>query len=1268
MLEVFRLFGTIRVDTKEAEGALEGVEAKGKQAAGALPEAFSAVGGRILNAAGFASVTAAVLGIGRSGIRAAAEMERGMREVFTLLPGLSAQARDQMTADVQQVAAEMGVLPNEVIPALYQAISAGVPPDNVFEFLRVANQAAVGGVSDLTTAVDGLTSVVNAYGADAISATEASDLMFTAVRLGKTDFNQLSQSLFNVIPTASALGVEFGDVTAALAAMTAQGVPTSVATTQLRQMLVELSKEGSKTSDTFQRIAGKSFKQFVAEGGSVQGALQLLERHAQQTGVGVNDLFGSVEAGAAALTLTGKGTDAFTNALDEMGNSAGATEEAFGTMSESLDFAWKRIRAGTSVIITQFGEFLMPAVRLVVGWFGRLIDAIVEMDPLARNLGITMIGLASGITAVKVAMTAMQGAFGPLATTIRGIGAAIRGAFLPLTVIAGIVTAFTIAYKTNFLGIGDITRRVVGWIGERLQTVSLFFRAVIGNLDTLGWAWKEIFTSIGYILEGFGLILYGLLVEPFVNVYESIVASLRGTAEAIGGWVNQVADFFQPVVNFLNSLGIEVGNGIRRIAEGAMSGLDRLIGQARDTITETAQSVLENNETVARGYDQIQRELGNIVTVYTGAKTVIVASMNEMREAAEDQAAAVTDSNEAAEAAAATYSGPLPEALDTASGSLGGLEGAASGAADAMDRLAQSGATLAERYASSASYWLRQLLGDVDNAYDAWVRLGQLGVSLTPELQAMVEGLFPGSSISDSPRAQAKAANREALDGYQASLEELAQSGRELSQEQKAARDGLNAWLGVLAQNAENERQAAAIRADTAAAEASAAEDERQARLEAWRARMDENAALQGQAAVIAADTAAAQAAVRERERNAQNLRGYTDTLAALSALGSSTLTEQRAQQAAVEANRRALDEYTAALDELARQGREQTAKNRRDRQDAAILGVLGRATERGSSGSEGAETGTAPPGRAAAQGGLPKEVKSFWQRALGFVGDGLSKLGQGFLNLAAKNIPVVGAALDGFAAGPIAGVVSVITSLLGESEAFKTLMEQINAALQPLIERVVLPLVEALTKLLDAVWPIIEVALQLVQVGLQPLVWLLENVVAPVLSAVAHVVAGVWNAIASALNWALGWLGVNLPMIDPDGGMSRGGTAAKPGKPADTGSSPGGATSRTGGNQISQITGPTRDLLISVLSPLVSLDTLVGIGNRIYNLLDQRLPRFDNLGNLAPAGGAPISFEAGAIQINPPSGDPRLIGEGVLRSIEERLAERISFGRRARG
>ena len=289
--------------------------------------------------------------------------EKGIKEVYTLLPGASEEALGAMRDDVIEFSKDVGRTTDETVPALYQAISAGVPPDNVFDFMKVASDAALGGVTDLETAVDGISSAVNAYGAETLNAQAASDLMFTAVKGGKTTFEELSASLFNVIPTAAALGVEFSNVTAALASMTAQGVPTSVATTQLRQLLVELSKAGSESSAMFEDLAGVGFREFIAQGGNLQDALQIMEQGAADLGLGINDLFGSVEAGSAALSLTGEGAAKFTQELNNATEAAGATAEAAEVMAGSLEHLEAVSNATTEALKIQTGEAIEPAKR-----------------------------------------------------------------------------------------------------------------------------------------------------------------------------------------------------------------------------------------------------------------------------------------------------------------------------------------------------------------------------------------------------------------------------------------------------------------------------------------------------------------------------------------------------------------------------------------------------------------------------------------------------------------------------------------------------------------------------------------------------------------------------------------------------------------------------------------------------------------------------------------------------------------------------------------
>ena len=230
------------------------------------------------------------------------------------------------------------------------------------EFLEVATKAAVGGVTDLETAVDGITTVMNSFGDAAGDATAVSDQMFTAVRLGKTTFEELSSSVFNVAPLAAAAGVGFDEITAGLARLTAQGVPTAVATTQLRaaiQSLAAPSEGGKKVLDEL----GLSFDATTLAEEGLEGAFNKLY---DATGGNIEQLkavIGSVEGVQAVLGLTGPNAEAFASALDEVRDSSGATDKAFETMSNTLSFRWEKTMNKVNNLLTKFGVALLPLVE-----------------------------------------------------------------------------------------------------------------------------------------------------------------------------------------------------------------------------------------------------------------------------------------------------------------------------------------------------------------------------------------------------------------------------------------------------------------------------------------------------------------------------------------------------------------------------------------------------------------------------------------------------------------------------------------------------------------------------------------------------------------------------------------------------------------------------------------------------------------------------------------------------------------------------------------
>ncbi len=319
-------------------------------------------------AAGAATAGAALVGFGAKAVTSFVDFEQSMNEVFTLLPDISKQGMESMTADLQKFQTEFGVMSDQAIPALYDSLSAGVPQDNVFKFMEDAQKLAVAGNVETAASVDLLTTVVNSYGFEASEAGRVSDVMFSTVKNGKTTIDELGSSLFQVAPIAGQLGVSIESVGASMATLTAQGVPTSVAANSVKAGLAELGKAGSVADKSFQKVAGKTFPEFIASGGDLAGALDILNKAAKEGDTSVTNLFGSVEAGQAFSALA-TNVDSFESNLEEMRGSAGATQEAFDRMDQGLGKTFDKLKARAEVGFVKVGEKIAPFVDKAIEKF-----------------------------------------------------------------------------------------------------------------------------------------------------------------------------------------------------------------------------------------------------------------------------------------------------------------------------------------------------------------------------------------------------------------------------------------------------------------------------------------------------------------------------------------------------------------------------------------------------------------------------------------------------------------------------------------------------------------------------------------------------------------------------------------------------------------------------------------------------------------------------------------------------------------------------------
>ena len=134
----------------------------------------------------------------------------------------------------------------ELTRGLYQTLSAGVQASSAVKFLATSAKFARAALTDTFTAVDVVTTIINAYGRSVEEAGQVTDTLFQVIKEGKTTGPELASSLGRVIATAATLNVSLPEVGAALATMTKGGVNTRESVTALNQALFTFLKPTSQ--------------------------------------------------------------------------------------------------------------------------------------------------------------------------------------------------------------------------------------------------------------------------------------------------------------------------------------------------------------------------------------------------------------------------------------------------------------------------------------------------------------------------------------------------------------------------------------------------------------------------------------------------------------------------------------------------------------------------------------------------------------------------------------------------------------------------------------------------------------------------------------------------------------------------------------------------------------------------------------------------------------------------------------------------------------
>lgn len=523
-----------------------------------------------------------------------------------------------------------GVAFTDLAESMYSALSAGVPQDNVLEFVENTVNLSKGGFTQTATAIDIVTTALNAYQMEMSEATHVQDVLITTQNLGKTTVDELASNMGKLIPTANGVNVAFDQLGAMYATVTANGVATAETTTYLNAMINELGASGSTAEKAMQAatagtdMAGKKFSEISAMGYDVTDVLKLMDEYAQSTGKSLSDMFSSSE-GAKAANILLSNAESFksniTAMIDSTGAAATAAETMMDTTAEKTQVAKNQIDNLTSAIAEQ----LLPAIGETAQSVSDALDSS-GIKTVAETVGSFISGT----------LTLLLKNINLIASAVTGVTAAVI-AFKTANVLTKVIASWqTAALQVTLLGNaqGAAAIKSAALKGE-LTAQEIVYAVLSGKLDVATAKQIALNTAMNMNPAGIIAVAVGLLATALTGF-----AISAGTAESAAKELNDAIDQMHDSVESSiadNEAEMSVLKDKVKRYDELRTAVSLTSDEQKElsTLAQELQSVLGDEVTVVDQLTGKYNDLTDAVDTYVQKKTASVKLSAYEQEAAE---------------------------------------------------------------------------------------------------------------------------------------------------------------------------------------------------------------------------------------------------------------------------------------------------------------------------------------------------------------------------------------------------------------------------------------------------------------------------------------------------------------------------------------------------------------------------------------------------------------------------------------------------------
>lgn len=537
----------LRADIKQFSTGLQNAERKMKKFAKKMDRM-----GRNMSR----NFTMPLLGAGLAAVKLGTDFEKSFAKIENLV-GITGSELDNFKESVKKLSGETAKSPQELAEALFFVTSAGLRGKDALEALEASAKASAIGMGETAVVADAVTSVMNSYGSEIMSAGKATDILTALVRAGKVEAEEIAPVIGKVVGIASQMGIGFEEVAASMATFTRLGMPAAETATGLRSLLNGMISPTQQSKEALHSI-GLTFDQLrhiIKEKGLADTLIFLMDAF-KGNKEGLSKLIPNVRAFTTILSTAGAQGETYRQILDDITNSTGLVDKGFENVTKTTAHKFQQALSNLKKSAIEFGAILLPVVSKILdrindltGWMSRLSERtkknIITFAALTAAIGPALI-IVSKLTLAYITLRktlfktgAAMALFGTKLLRLSAAGLKANGIIGATTGVLRVLKTVVIANPIGALVVGLTT--VIGLFKKFSKTVK-GSTSDLESFDAASLTAAQRLAEINKELDNSGKTSLELKKEELNLTKDLIAENLKAAKIKLSGGVDEFGD------------------------------------------------------------------------------------------------------------------------------------------------------------------------------------------------------------------------------------------------------------------------------------------------------------------------------------------------------------------------------------------------------------------------------------------------------------------------------------------------------------------------------------------------------------------------------------------------------------------------------------------------------------------------------------------------------------------------------------------------------